>query len=33
MRVKGTRSLSDLFIFREFEKILTMDSEGFFFLK
>jgi hypothetical protein len=31
MSVKGTRSLDDLFIFREFEKSLTMDSEGVLF--
>jgi hypothetical protein len=28
MSVKGTRSLDDIFIFRESEKRLTMDSGG-----
>jgi hypothetical protein len=28
MSVKGTRSLGDIFIFRESEKRLNMDSEG-----
>ena len=32
MSVKGTRSLDDLFIFRESKKRLTKDSVGVFFL-
>jgi hypothetical protein len=28
MSVKGTRSLDNIFIFREFEKTLTIDFEG-----
>jgi hypothetical protein len=32
MSVKGTRSVNDIFIFRDSKKRLTMDSEGVPFL-